>query len=201
MPVGPPTGAAATALTPVVVDVVERAGFVLDDLDVRPAGRRQVVRVTVDTPDAPAVDDGPAGGVDLDAVAALSRDVSAAVDAHEASHGAVLGEYTLEVSTPGTDRPLTEPRHWRQAWLRRVAVTCTDGTKLTGRVGAVTDEAVTLAVEKGLQEVPFATVERAGVEVEFKPAPEAQVEALRDDRRAKDAQRGGAGPTEEEQSQ
>ena len=80
MPVGPPTGAAATALTPVVVDVVERAGFVLDDLDVRPAGRRHVVRVTVDTPDAPGPDDGPAGGVDLDAVAALSRDVSAAVD-------------------------------------------------------------------------------------------------------------------------
>ncbi|GLZ55493.1 ribosome maturation factor RimP [Actinomycetospora sp. NBRC 106378] len=189
MPVGPPTGAAATALTPVVVDVVERAGFVLDDLDVRPAGRRQVVRVTVDTPDAPAVDDGPAGGVDLDAVAALSRDVSTAVDAHEESHGALLGEYTLEVSTPGTDRPLTEPRHWRKAWLRRVAVTLVDGTKLSGRVGAVTDEAVTLAVEKGLQEVPLAQVERAGVEVEFKPAPEAQVEALQDDRREKEQSR------------
>ena len=186
MPVGPPTGAAATALTPVVVDVVERAGFVLDDLDVRPAGRRQVVRVTVDTPDAPGVDDGPAGGVDLDAVAALSRDVSTAVDAHEEANGALLGEYTLEVSTPGTDRPLTEPRHWRKAWLRRVAVTLADGTKLSGRVGAVTDGTVTLAVEKGLQEVSLDQVERAGVEVEFKPAPEAQVEALQDDRREKE---------------
>ncbi|MEJ2867869.1 ribosome maturation factor RimP [Actinomycetospora sp. OC33-EN08] len=183
---GSPTGAAATALTPVVADVVERAGFVLDDLDVRPAGRRHVVRVTVDTPDAPAVDDGPAGGVDLDAVAAISRDVSAAVDAHEEAHGAVLGEYTLEVSTPGTDRPLTEPRHWRKAWLRRVAVTLDDGTKLSGRVGAVTDSAVTLAVGKGLQEVPLDRVERAGIEVEFKPASDAQVEALRADRTDKE---------------
>lgn len=189
MPVGPPAGAAADALSPVVAEVVERAGFVLDTLDVRPAGRRQVVRVVVDTPDEPSVDDGPATGVDLDAVAAISREVSAAVDAHEERSGSLLGEYTLEVTTPGTDRPLTEVRHWRRAWLRKVAVTLADGTTVTGRVGAVTADAATLVVEKGaLREIPLDQVTRAGVEVEFKPAPEAEVEALQADRSEKEKQ-------------
>ncbi len=140
-PVGSPTGAAVSALRPVVDAVVTRAGFVLDELDVRPAGRRLVVRVTVESPEIPGVDDGPTGGVDLDAVAAVSRDVSAAVDARESEdptlRDALAGAYTLEVSTPGTDRPLTEPRHWQRAWLRKVGVTLADGETLTGRIGGV----------------------------------------------------------------
>jgi ribosome maturation factor RimP len=201
--VGSPTGAAASALQPVVDDVVARAGFVLDELDVRPAGRQVVVRVTVDSTDVPGVDDGPVGGVDLDAVAHLSREVSAAVDAREAEdptvRSALAGAYTLEVTTPGTDRPLTEPRHWERALLRRVAVTLADGETLTGRVGAVATGAdgpatVTLAVGKHgteLRTVTLDDVTRASVEVEFKPAPDAEVEALR-------AARRGTGRDEEE---
>ena len=193
-PVGSPTGAAVSALQPVVDDVVARAGFVLDELDVRPAGRSLVVRVTVESPEVPGVDDGPAGGVDLDAVAELSREVSAAVDASEAADPAVRtalqGAYTLEVTTPGTDRPLTEAHHWQRAWLRRVAVTLAGGETLTGRVGGVSapeggPASVTLAVGKDeLRTVALADVSRAVVEVEFKPAPEAEVEALRAARRA-----------------
>lgn len=191
-PVGSPTGAVVSALSPVVDDVVARAGFVLDELDVRPAGRRLVVRVTVDSPDVPGVEDGPAGGVDLDAVAELSRDVSSAVDARESEdpvvRDALAGAYTLEVTTPGTDRPLTEPRHWRRAWLRRVAVTLAGGEAVTGRVGGVVvpDEGpatVTLAVGKELRTVALDEVTRAVVEVEFKPAPDAEVQALRVARR------------------
>jgi ribosome maturation factor RimP len=187
-----------SALSPVVSDVVTRAGFVLDELDVRPAGRRRVVRVTLDSPDVPGVDDGPAGGVDLDAVAEVSRDVSAAVDAREAQdpalRDALAGAYTLEVTTPGTDRPLTEPRHWRRAWLRRVAVTLAGGETLTGRVGDVTvpddgPAAVTLAVGKDLRTVTLDEVSRAVVEVEFKPAPESEVEALRAARRDSEEER------------
>ena len=201
-PVGSPTGAAVSALQPVVDDVVARAGFVLDELDVRPAGRRLVVRVTVEPPDVPGVDDGPAGGADLDAVAELSREVSAAVDASEAAdravHEALQGAYTLEVSTPGTDRPLTAPHHWQRAWLRRVAVTLADGETLTARIGGVSTPddgpaSVTLAVGKDLRTVPLADVTRAGVEVEFKPAPDAEVDALRA------ARRDGTGPDVEEE--
>jgi ribosome maturation factor RimP len=177
------------ALTELVTGVVAASGFVLDDLDVRPAGRRRVVRVVVDTDEVPGPDDGPAPGVDLDAVAALSRELSAALDAEDA--GVPADEYTLEVTTPGVDRPLTLARHWRQAWLRRVVVTLADGSEVTGRVGPVTEEeSVTLAVgpppgakgAKGgftLRALALGDVARAALDVEFKPAPEAEVEALR----------------------
>jgi ribosome maturation factor RimP len=185
---------AAERLRPTVVGIVEAAGFVLDDLEVRPAGRRSVVRVVVDTADVPGPHDPPAPGPDLDAVAGVSRELSQTLDALDES-GADGGaatpetEYTLEVSTPGTDRPLTRPHHWRRAWLRRVAVTRTDGSTLGARVGPVaaagedTDRAVVTLAEgtpRGpvLHELPLADVRRAVVEVEFKPAPDAEVAAL-----------------------
>lgn len=197
-PTDPRTGAAVDALRPVVAAAVDRSGFVLDDLEIRPVGRRRLVRVTVDTAEVPGPDDGPAGGVDLDAVAAVSRDVSAAVDAFEASAGAVLDDnWTLEVSTPGTDRPLGRPHHWRRAWLRRVVVATVDGAEVVGRVGRVEDATpavVTLLVDGGLRRVPLGEVRRAVVEVEFRPAPDAEVEMLRADR----AGAGGAGAGGEE---
>lgn len=189
--------AAAERLRPAVVEVVEAAGFVLDDLEVRPAGRRQVVRVVVDTADVPGPHDPPAPGPGLDAVAGVSRELSRLFDEMDqgGDEGTPPGEYTLEVTTPGTDRPLTRPHHWRRAWLRKVAITRTDGGTLSARVGPVgaagegTDggsdgATVTLAegTPKGpvLHELPLAEVRRAVVEVEFKPAPPAEVEALVD---------------------
>ncbi|GAA4768920.1 ribosome maturation factor RimP [Actinomycetospora chibensis] len=186
---------AAERLRPAVVDVVEAAGFVLDDLEVRPAGRRQVVRVVVDTAEVPGPHDPPAPGPDLDAVAGVSRELSRVLDESESSGTieAPEGEYTLEVTTPGTDRPLVRPHHWRRAWLRRVAVTRTDGGTLTARVGPVdgTDGedpgdvatgTVTLAegTPRGpvLHRLPLAEVRQAVVEVEFKPAPSSEVDAL-----------------------
>ncbi|PVZ14434.1 ribosome maturation factor RimP [Actinomycetospora cinnamomea] len=196
-PAGDSRDPTAARLRPAVVDVVEAAGFVLDDLEVRPAGRRQVVRVVVDTAEVPGPHDPPAPGPDLDAVAGVSRELSRVLDAmdDEADQGAApAGEYTLEVTTPGTDRPLTRPHHWRRAWLRRVAVTRTDGSALTARVGPVGDdpggddagagEAVAVTLAEGtprgpvLHRLPLAEVRKAVVEVEFKPAPAAEVEAL-----------------------
>ncbi|WP_433036791.1 ribosome maturation factor RimP [Actinomycetospora sp. CA-053990] len=186
---------AAERLRPAVVDVVEAAGFVLDDLEVRPAGRRQVVRVVVDTAEVPGPHDPPAPGPDLDAVAGVSRELSRVLDESEGNDtiAAPDGEYTLEVTTPGTDRPLTRPHHWRRAWLRRVAVTRTDGGTLTARVGPVDgtdggDEgdgaAATVTLAEGtprgpvLHRLPLAEVRQAVVEVEFKPAPSSEVDAL-----------------------
>lgn len=204
MPSGTPRAPAPTgpdpALTELVTGIVAGAGFVLDDLDVRSAGRTRVVRVVVDTDEVPGPDDGPAPGVDLDAVAAVSRELSAALDTDEA--GVPADEYTLEVTTPGVDRPLTLARHWRQAWLRRVVVTLADGSEVTGRVGPVTEEeSVTLAVgpppgAKGakagftLRAIALGDVARAAIDVEFKPAPEAEVDALR-------AARGGTESTDD----
>ncbi len=74
----------------------------LEGIRVTAAGRRQVLRVVVDAD----------GGVSLDDIALASRELSVKLD-----NSAEMGEqpYTLEVSSPGVDRPLTQPRHWRRA--------------------------------------------------------------------------------------
>ncbi len=100
--------------------VVIAAGYDLEDVSVSRAGRRHVVRVIVDGD----------GGVSLDAVAEVSRAISVALDTAEETDGDLLaGEYQLEVSSPGVDRPLTLPRHWRRNIGRLVKVTA----KGTGR--------------------------------------------------------------------
>jgi ribosome maturation factor RimP len=149
----------------VLEPLVAAAGFELDQLDVKAAGRRQTVRVVVDS-DA---------GVDLDDVAELSRAVSAELDRNEHLVG---DSYTLEVTSPGVDRPLTGPRHWRRAHLRQVAVRTTGGEEFAGRVGAAGAEAVTLLVGGELRELRYADVAHAGVQVEFRPVPEAEVRLL-----------------------
>ncbi|GIG86611.1 hypothetical protein Pen02_15470 [Plantactinospora endophytica] len=94
--------------------VVTAAGYDLEDLSVSRAGRRYVVRAVVDGD----------GGVSLDAVADVSRLLSKALDQAEETGGdLVAGEYQLEVSSPGVDRPLTQPRHWRRNVGRLVKVT------------------------------------------------------------------------------
>ena len=82
-------------------------------------------------------------GVSLDDAADVSRDVSALLDA-----GNALGDvpYTLEVSSPGVDRPLTEPRHWRRARGRLVRVKVTGEGPVEGRVLAADADGVTLGL-------------------------------------------------------
>jgi ribosome maturation factor RimP len=152
-----PDGAEAE-LRGVLEPVVAAAGFELDALDVHRTGRRQTVRLVVDS-DA---------GVGLDDIAALSRAASAALDAHEHLVG---GSYTLEVTSPGVDRPLTAPRHWRRAHLRLVRVRPHDGEPFEGRVGDAGEDGVVLLVGGALREVRYAEVAHAAVEVEFAPRP------------------------------
>jgi ribosome maturation factor RimP len=127
-------------LTGWVEPVVAAAGYDLEELVVRPAGQRSVVRVVVDR-DA---------GVSLDDVAELSRALSEVLDAQDEALG--RSPYVLEVTSPGVDRPLTAPRHWRRNVGRLVSVAVgRDGGReeLTGRVLRIDDDGVVLAVEKG----------------------------------------------------
>jgi ribosome maturation factor RimP len=89
---------------------VREAGYDLEEVSVSPAGRRRVVTVVVDAD----------GGVSLDDVADVSRAVSGVLDEHDDLLGST--PYVLEVTSPGVDRPLTEPRHWRRAAGRLVRV-------------------------------------------------------------------------------
>lgn len=103
-------GAAADAqrLAGLLEPAVTALGLDLEGVRVTSAGRRRLVRVVVDGD----------GGVSLDDIEQVSREISAVLD-----QAGAMGEapYTLEVSSPGVDRPLTEPRHWRRAAGRLVA--------------------------------------------------------------------------------
>lgn len=135
--------------------VVNSAGYDIDDIAVSSAGRRSVVRVSVDAD----------GGIDLDAVAVVSRAVSAALDA---DGDGFAGPYVLEVSSPGVDRPLTEHRHWRRAVGRLVEVPV-DGTPVTGRVLSATEQALVLDLAGEHREIPWPSVGAGRIQVEFNP--------------------------------
>lgn len=152
-------------LEPVVAEAVAAAGFELEQLDVQQAGRRRLVKVVVDGDD----------GVGLDAIAHVSRAVSAVLDEHDAVLG---GPYTLEVTSPGIDRPLTHPRQWRRARLRLVKVRPVEGEEFVGRVGGSDDDGVEMLVDGQLRTVRYAEVAKAVVEVEFKQPPVAEMAML-----------------------
>jgi ribosome maturation factor RimP len=163
------TDPTTTRLSGWIEPVVGSAGYDLEELVVTPAGRRSVVRVVVDR-DA---------GVSLDDVAEISRAISEVLDQHDDGMGRT--PYVLEVSSPGVDRPLTEPRHWRRNAGRLVAASigpAGSAEEVTGRVVAVDDSGITLAVEaKGkpgakkrpptLRTVPWAELGPGRVQVEF----------------------------------
>ncbi|WP_025619186.1 ribosome maturation factor RimP [Salinispora cortesiana] len=145
----------------VVEPVVGEAGYDLEELSISRAGRRHVVQVIVDAD----------GGIDLDAVAEVSRAVSAALDAAEEARGdLVAGEYQLEVSSPGVSRPLTLPRHWRRntGRLVRVMVRADTGDRqVTGRVVEADDEQVVLETDAGRAGWRYAELGPGRVQVEF----------------------------------
>lgn len=158
---GTPASQAAARVRDVVEPVVNDAGLVLEDVTVRPAGRRSVVRVVVD------LDDDALGSLDLDRLGEVSRAVSAALDADDPLRGA----YVLEVSTPGTDRPLTELRHFRRARTRRVRLALRDGATVTGRLTSAEADGYELTTDGG-DVVPVAATDvlRGAVEVELSRA-------------------------------
>ena len=167
-----PDPARRAAVHDLLAPVVSSVGLELEDVELRSVGRRLIVRVLVDSDT----------GVTLDEVATASTAVSAALDDET-----VLGDepYTLEVSSPGVDRPLTLPRHWRRNVGRLVSVTLLDGSAVTGRVTSVDDAHAVLEINvKGrtsTRTVALADVRRAVVEVEFsRPADSDDAEDVED---------------------
>ena len=134
--------------------VVSAAGYDLEDVSVTAAGRRSVVRIVVDRD----------GGVDLDAVADVSRTVSAALDESD-----VMGtaSYVLEVTSPGVDRPLTQPRHWRRAKGRLVSVAVADAGTVRGRVRDADESEVVLEINGGVERFAVDRLGPGHVQVEF----------------------------------
>lgn len=134
-------------------------GLDLEGVELINAGKRSILRVAVDQD----------GGITDTELAEASKVVDGRVEGD-----ALMGDrpYTLEVSSPGIDRPLTLPRHWRRNVGRLVKVTQADGAKFTGRVTAAEEGSVVLDVNGQTRTVPLDAVSKARVQVEFNRADE-----------------------------
>lgn len=142
----------------VLTQPVAAQGVDLEDVEVVRAGRRRLVRVSIDTDN----------GISLDDVAAVTRVVSQTLDDTD-----VMGDqsYTLEVGSPGVSRPLTLPRHWRRNIGRLVRVVPADGgAAYEARIAAVTDDepvTITLTGPSGESMVEQEQIRRAVIQVEL----------------------------------
>ncbi|MGV9317026.1 ribosome maturation factor RimP [Streptomyces sp. NPDC003691] len=153
-----------------VEPLVGAAGLDLEEIEVTRAGRRRQLRIVVDSDE----------GLTLDACAELSREISGALDASD-----VMGEeeYTLEVGSPGADRPLTEPRHYVRAAGRLVKFRLNEGGDLVARVLAVDEDGLDAEVPglKGrkptARRIAFAEIAGARVEIEFNRKDKKEEEA------------------------
>jgi ribosome maturation factor RimP len=143
-----------------------RAGFEIEDVIIDAAARPPRITVIADG-DEP---------LDLDSVAALSRSASGLLD------GIDTMPYVLEVTSPGVDRPLTTEKHYRRARGRKVELTLSDGSQLTGRLGEIRGGTVRLVVREGarpnfsVRELPISGITKAVVQVEFSPPNQRELE-------------------------
>ena len=137
----------AAAITP----AIESLGFYVEDIAITSAGRRSMLTVIVDGDTH----------LSLDQVTVATKAISEIVE-----NLPTLGNnpFTLEVTSPGLDRPLTKPRHWQKNKDRLIKIILNDGKEILGRIKDSTQSAVTVDE----QVVNFADMKRATLEIEFK---------------------------------
>jgi len=138
----------SAAITP----ALEALGFYLEDVTIISAGRRSMLTVIVDGDTH----------LSLDQVTSATKAIGEIVESIQS-----LGEtpFTLEVTSPGLDRPLTKVRHWQKNINRLVKVVLQDGSEIKGRINEV-NEANSVV---GEIKVNYSDIKRATLEVEFKP--------------------------------
>ena len=143
-----------------------RAGYDIEDVVIDTAARPPRITVVADGDDP----------LDLDSIAALSRYASDVLDRIDTL------PYVLEVTSPGVDRPLTTEKHYRRARGRKVELTLSDGSQLTGRLGEICGGTVRLVVREGtranfsVRELPVDGITKAVVQVEFSPPNQRELE-------------------------
>jgi ribosome maturation factor RimP len=155
-------------LAELIEPVVAAAGMDLESVRMSVAGKRRLLRIVVDGDH----------GVSLDDAADVSREISAMLDEVNA-----LGEvaYTLEVSSPGVDRPLTEPRHWRRAVGRLVKVKVTGEPAVEGRILAADADGVTLDLAGGERRFGQGELGAGAIQIEFGRIPDAELNESEDE--------------------
>jgi ribosome maturation factor RimP len=138
-------------ISAVITPALSALGFYLEDVTITSAGRRSMLTVIVDGDTH----------LSLDQVTSATKAISEIVESLQS-----LGDtpFTLEVTSPGLDRPLTRPRHWRKNIDRLVKVVLLDGKEVKGRIKAASEVGATVDES----EINFADIKRASLEVEFK---------------------------------
>jgi ribosome maturation factor RimP len=151
-----------------------RAGYEIEDVVIDAAARPPRITVVADG-DEP---------LDLDSISSLSRSASELLDRLDTAPSRDK-PYVLEVTSPGVDRPLTTEKHYRRARGRKVELTLSDGSQLTGRLGETHAGTVRLVVREGgkpnfsVRELPLDGVAKAVVQVEFSPPSPRELELAR----------------------
>jgi ribosome maturation factor RimP len=141
-------------LETLVEDCVSALGLDLEAVELSSGGKRRVLRIAVDTD----------GGVGIDHITLATRALSEALDASD-----VMGTqpYTLEVTSRGVDRPLTEPRHWHRNAGRLVRLTLSDDTTVEGRIGESDDAGVDIETKSQTRRLGFEDITTALVQTEL----------------------------------
>ena len=150
------TNAIEKAVRSAIEPTITTAGLFLESLQISTAGKNRMIRVLVDG----------AKPLSLDEVTAITKPISELLDAV-----VELGErpFTLEVSSPGVDFPLSLPRHWQKNVGRLVSITDVAGEKISGRISSVTESEVILEMAKGeVRHFDLKSVKEALIQIEFK---------------------------------
>ena len=138
-------------LSAAIRPIIEASGNYLEELTITSAGKVKILTVIVDSDTH----------LNLDQITAVTKEISEVVEGlSEIGDGA----FTLEVTSPGIDRPLTKPRHWRKNLDRLVKINMASGKEIQGRIGEATETTVLI----GDQKVSFEDIKRAVLEIEFK---------------------------------
>jgi ribosome maturation factor RimP len=141
-------------LAALVAETVSALGLDVEAVELTPAGNKRVLRIALDRD----------GGIGIDHITDATRALSEALDASD-----VMGAqpYTLEVTSRGVDRPLTEPRHWRRNAGRLVRLRLADDSSIDGRIGDSDDTGVEIEGRTSSQRLDYSQITHALVQTEL----------------------------------
>lgn len=138
-------------ISAVITPAINALGFYIEDITITSAGRRSLITVIVDGDTHLSLDQ---VTVATKAISEIIENISAIGD----------NSFTLEVTSPGLDRPLTKARHWQKNINRLVKVVLLDGSEIKGRIKDVKEVSATVD-EKNIN---YSDIKRATLEIEFK---------------------------------
>ena len=140
----------------VATQIADGEGMEVVDVELRPEGSRRgrVLRLYLDKH----------GGPNIDELGRISRQLSELLDTQDI----VQGSYTLEVSSPGINRPLKKPEHFQRFIGKRVRVRTGDMIEgrrsFLGILHEVTGDRIKIEVEGKQYEIPFSMIEKSNYE-------------------------------------